>query len=411
MAILSCQAYRGDFPELLNTGIIYFDNAASTLKPKHVIDAMNEFITKTYANVHRGVYNLAMESTRLYEEAHDIVSKLICAEQEEIVFTPQGTTNALQLVALLLHHNGILREGDEIIVPGDAHNSNLLPWRQIARWNKARVKVVPVDQNGIPRWDKLGELVSHRTRLIAVTHVSNVTGYESPLDKISKIAREVGAYIVVDGAQSVPHIPVCVNNLDIDFLAFSGHKMLGPTGIGVLWIRKELAYELEPPLAGGGTIKDVECKCGANNIRVDWEEPPWKFEAGTPPIIEAIGLAAAAEYLLMIGMANVAAHETYLTERMLRGLSQIDKVRIVGPSDPKMRRGIISFVVDKVHPDIIGIRLGQEGIAVRTGTHCANMMYHMLGLHEGSIRASFYLYNCPEEVDVFIEKLEKIVSE
>lgn len=410
MKTVSCNAARRDFPELQETGLIYFDNAASTLKPRQVLEAMNEFMTTTYANVHRGVYRLAIESTKQYEEAHETVAKLICAEPEEVVFTPQGTTSALQLAALILHHNSILDEEDEIIVPGDAHNSNLLPWRQIARWNKARLKVLPVNNEGIPLWDKLGEIVSRRTKIITVTHVSNVTGYESPLKEISKIAREVDAYVVVDGAQSVPHIPVCLKEYDVDFLAFSGHKMLGPTGIGVLWIKKELARELEPPLAGGGTIKDVKCMCGSNKAMVDWEEPPWKFEAGTPPIIEAIGLRAAVEYLSGVGMVNVAEHESHLTNRMLEKLSELEGVKIIGPKKPSARRGIISFNVDNLHPDIVGIRLGQEGIAVRTGTHCANMMYHMIGADNGSIRASFYLYNCMEEVDVFIEKLQQIIK-
>lgn len=408
---IDCESVRRDFPELSRGRIIYLDNAASTLKPRQVIDEMKMFMEELYANVHRGVYPLSAEATRIYEEAHSTVADLICARPEEIVFTPQGTTNALHLAALLIYNNRLIGEGDEIIVPGDAHNSNLLPWVQIAKWSRASVRILPVGEDGTPEWHRLGELISKKTRIVAVTHVSNVTGYESPVNEISKIAREVGALVVVDAAQSVPHQPICINRLDVDFLAFSGHKMLGPTGIGVLWIRRDLAVNLEPPLAGGGTVRDVNYDHKDKLVRVEWDEPPWRFEAGTPPIVEAVGLAAAARYLMEKGLDNIAAHESSLTRQLLDGLSSLEGIRVIGPRDPGMRRGIVSFVVKGMNPDLTALRLGQEGIAVRSGTHCANLLHHMLGVDEGSVRASFYLYNCPWEIESLLSKLSQMLNE
>ncbi|MCE4600192.1 MAG: cysteine desulfurase [Desulfurococcales archaeon] len=405
--MLDCSSIKKDFPEL-STGLIYLDNAASTLKPYNVLEAMREFAGKKYANVHRGVYTEAVEATREYEEAHRVVARFIGAREGEVVFVPQGTTRAIQLAALLIHYNAGLSGGDEIIVPGDAHNSNLLPWRQLSRLTGARLKIVPVDREGVPRWDELGGLITRNTKVVAVTHVSNVTGYESPVRDISGIAHEHGALVVVDGAQSTPHMPIDVRGLGADFFAFSGHKMLGPTGIGVLWIRGDLAAEWEPPLGGGGTIKDVIQVDG--EVRVLWDDPPWRFEPGTPPIIESIGLAKAIEYLEGLGMENVAEHERRLVEKTLRGLEGIDKVSVIGPSDPARRKGIVTLAVEGVNPDLVGLGLGQRRIAVRTGTHCANMLYHSLGFHEGGVRASFYIYNCPSDVDVFIEELSRLIG-
>ena len=271
---------REDFP-MLAGGLIYMDNAASTLKPASVIEVMSRFAGSTYANVHRGVYKEAVRATREYEEAHRAVERFLCARPGEIVFTGHGTTGGLHLAALLALANSLIGEGDEIIASMDAHNSNLLTWRSLARLSRARLRLVPVDGEGVPRWDLLESMISPRTRIVAVGHVSNVTGYESPVREIARIAHEAGAMVIVDGAQSVPHLKVCPRELGADMLAFSPHKMLGPTGIGVLWIRQDLARSLEPPLGGGGTVEDVSLEGGA--VTPVWAEPPLRFEAGTPP--------------------------------------------------------------------------------------------------------------------------------
>ncbi|MCE4625411.1 MAG: cysteine desulfurase [Desulfurococcales archaeon] len=398
---------RADFPEITE-GFIYFDNAASTLKPRQIVERMADFMLHKYANVHRGLYRIAAEATKLYDEAHDVVGRLLCAGPRELAFTP-GTTGGLHLAAHLAEHNGLVKKGDIIVAPGDAHNSNLLPWRQVARRVGAELKIIPVDSEGRPRWELLDDiLATGRVSIVAVTHVSNVTGYESPVKDIAQRAKKAGALVVVDSAQGVPHVKTCVKDLGADMLAFSGHKMLGPTGIGGLWMRRDLAEQLEPPLGGGGTIKVVHLREGS--VEVDWEEPPYKFESGTPPIAEAIGFAAAAEYLMGIGMEAIEEHERMLVKTLLEGMGDVEGIEIVGPRDWRERRGIVVFNVKGHHPDSIGVALGARGIALRTGRHCADILYDQLGYRFGGVRASFYFYNCTWEVERLVEELKGIVG-
>ncbi len=402
-----CSEVRGWFPALRG-GLVFLDSAASTLKPERVVSIMSRFAVEGYANVHRGLYRLSLEASRLYEEAHDVVARFVGARgREEIVFTA-GSTSALHLAVLLAEYNGLVGRGDEIIVSVAEHHSNLVPWYRLARRVGARLRLVPVDGEGRPRWDMVDELLTDRTRIVAIGHVSNVTGYEAPVAEVARRAHKVGALVVVDGAQSVPHIPVDVERLGADMIAWSGHKMLGPTGIGVLWIRRELAHELEPPLGGGGTVRRVRALEGG--LDVEWEEPPWRFEAGTPPIIEAVGLAEAARILMELGMENVARHEAGLVEMLLDGLEEVPGARILGPRNPAERRGIVSFNIDGIDPDLVGAHLNRRGIAVRTGLHCAHPLHDALGHPMGSVRASLYVYNCPSDIERLIDALRELAK-
>ncbi len=403
--MIDVESLRRDFPEL-EGGLVYLDNAASTLKPRQVVEAMASFALRRYANVHRGIYRLAAEATKAYEDAHETVAGFIGARPEEVVFT-SGTTGSLHLVALLAETNGLVSGKGRIVVPGDAHHSLLLSMRYLARKTGAALEIIPVDGEGVPRWDLLDEVIDADVELVAVTHVSNVTGYESPVEWIARRARKAGALVLVDGAQSVPHIPVNPRELGVDFLAFSGHKMLGPTGIGVLWIREELARTLEPPIGGGGTVRDVSVE--DDTVRVEWDDPPMRFEAGTPPIIEAVGLARAVEYLESIGMDAVATHESKLVEALVDELARVGEARIVGPQDPRKRRGIVSFTISGHDIDLVAIMLGQRGIAVRSGHHCAIPLHKSLGIPAGSIRASLYIYNDEGDIERLAGTLREIL--
>ncbi len=403
--MISCESIRGEFPEL-SKGLVFLDSAASSLKPFRVIDAMSSFIREKYANVHRGIYFEAAESTRLYDDAHETVGKLICAKSGEVIFTPQGTTTAIQLAALLLEHNGMIERGSQIIVPMDAHNSNLIPWIQVAKRTGANLRLVPLDKRGVPRWDLLDEMLEEPTSLVTITHVSNVTGYESPVREIARKAKKHGAIVLVDGAQSVPHIPVCVDSLGADFLAFSGHKMLGPTGIGVLWARRDLLEQLEPPLGGGGTVADV--RVVSSRLELDWESIPLRFESGTPPIVEAVGLAEAARMLMEIGMENVKEHEHRLVKMTLEEMQNLRSVSVIGPLNPEERRGVISFTLGNLPPDLVAGLLAQRRIAVRSGKHCAHVLHNTLGYSQGSVRASLYIYNCPKDIRALVDTLRDI---
>ncbi|MCE4599894.1 MAG: cysteine desulfurase [Desulfurococcales archaeon] len=404
---IDCSRIRDDIPELQNSNVVFLDNAASTLKPRQVIEAMSEFAYTTYANVHRGVYKLSMEASKIYEDAHETVAKFIGGDMREVVFV-KNTSEAIQLIALTLYWNGYIGEGDEIIITEAEHHSNMLPWVRIARKAKAKVRLLPVDRRGIPRWEDINEYLSERTRVIATNHISNVTGYISPLQEIGKIAEEHDSFFVVDAAQSVPHLPVDFKKLKASFAAFSGHKMLGPTGIGVMWGRHDLLEDMEPPLGAGGTVKRVKLVDGL--VSIDWEDSPWKYESGTPPIIEAVGLAKAVEYLSRIGMENVYEYERSLTRDLLEAVSALDFIRIVGPNSSDLRHGIVSFNVEGLPPDVAGLSLSRQGIAVRTGLHCAHILHDKLGFPDGSVRASLYIYNCREDITRLVEALESIYA-
>jgi len=406
---INCHSIRKQFPVLEKGGLIYLDSAASSLKPSRVLKAMSDFALEHYANIHRGTYNLSMESTKLYEESKHVVREYIGATSwREIIYT-SGSTSAIHLASLILLYNGIIRRKSNIVITEAEHHSNMIPWYRVARLVGAEVRVLPVDNNGVPKWDDLETLIDENTSVVAFAHISNVTGAIAPVKEITRYAHEKGALVLLDGAQSVPHIPVNVKDLEIDMLVFSGHKMLGPTGIGVLWMRKELAEELEPPLGGGGTIKDVFY---TNNkaLNIEWDEPPWKFESGTPPIIEAIGLMEAIKLLLEVGLENIARHEALLTKELIENLTKIKNIKIIGPENHSHRKGIVTFIIKGANPDIVGLYLNMKNIAVRTGLHCAHPLHHKLGLESGSIRASFYLYNCLEDVYALVNAVKEFVK-
>ena len=411
MASFSCYDIRSEFPEL-GRGVSYLDNAASTLKPRRVVEAMREFSYLRYANVHRGVHRLSMEASRAYEDAHEVVGKFVGGSWDEVVFV-RNSTEAMQLASLAALFNGYIGEGDEVVVTESEHHSTLLPWLRVAKLARAKVKLLPVDERGVPRWDLLESYVGERTKVVAFNHVSNVTGYVNPVHKVASAVRKINseALIVLDAAQSVPHVPVDFRRMGVDMAVFSGHKMLGPTGIGVLWGRRELLESMEPPLGGGGTVRRVRVE-EDSRVAVEWDSTPWKFEAGTPPIIEAVGLAEAVSMLRELGMENVSAHEKQLTRTAMKLLIDAagDYIDFVGPRDPTLRHGIISFNLKGVNPDEVGLLLDRRGVAVRTGLHCAHILHDRLGYPQGSVRASFYIYNCPDDLEKLADGVSHIAS-
>lgn len=398
---------RDDFPilgiEVNGYPLIYFDNAATTQRPRQVVEEIRDFYGKLNANVHRGVHYLSREASELYENAHETLARFINASYEEVIFT-SSTTDAINMVAWGWAISN-LKRGDRIVTTVMEHHSNMLPWRRIAELRGAEVVYADVDGEGMPLMDQLESLVNERTRIVAISGMSNVTGAIPDVERAVKAAHEVGAIAVVDGAQMVPHMPVDVRKLNADFLAFSGHKMLGPTGTGVLYGKKDLLEEMEPAKPGGGTIRDVTLE------GVEWAELPWKHEGGTPNIAGGIGLARAAEYLMKLGMERVREHEIELTRKGLELLSKIDGVVLYGPRDVKRRGGILTFNVEGMDPHMVGALLDSRGIAVRTGLHCAHPLHRRLGADDGTVRASFYVYNTLDEVEKFAEVIATVVRD
>ena len=400
---------RKDFPILQRKvnghDIIYFDNAATSQKPLQVIEAVKEFYERHNANVHRGVHTLSQESSKLYEEAHEETARLVNARGiEEIVFV-KNTTEAINLVAysLALH---MLGEGDEVITTVMEHHSNIVPWEMLSKIRGFKVKYADVKGDGTLDFESLEGLITERTKIVTVTHASNVTGVINDIAKISKLAHQNNAILVVDGAQSVPHMPVDVRKLDIDFLAFSGHKMLAPTGIGVLYGKRELLEKMEPFIGGGDMIRSVKYD-KLKGCSIEWHHLPWKFEAGTPNVCNAIGLAEAIRYLKRLGMENVREHERQLTQHTLKLLQENESVEVYGPRDVSTKCGIVSFNVRGLNHHDVALIFDSFGIMVRSGYHCAEPLHHRLGV-EGSVRASFYIYNTMDEVERFIEVLREI---
>jgi cysteine desulfurase/selenocysteine lyase len=408
--MLDVEAIRRDFPilgkKVHGKPLIYFDNAATSQKPRQVIEAVENFYRSQNANIGRSLHELAVTATEAYEEARKIVSAFIGALPEELVFT-KNATESINLAAYSLLVSGLLPRGSEIVVTRMEHHSNLLPWQQVARLAGASLKVVEVDDEGRLLLDDLERKVTDKARVVAFTHVSNVTGVVNPVEEVCRVAHEHGALCLVDGAQSVPHLPVDVRRIEADFLAFSGHKMLGPMGIGGLFIRRELAERLEPPFPGGGAISLVDCS--ETSCTAEWLAPPHRFEAGTPNVAGAVGLAAAVEYLSRVGMERVELHERRLTERALKVLEELGVI-VYGPKDLRDRAGVVSFNVPGLTPHEVAQLLDMEGIAVRSGHHCALPLVKRLGAPMGTVRASFYLYNTVEEVEAFGLALEKIVK-
>jgi len=400
-AALDLERIRADFPilqrQVNGRPLIYLDNAATTQKPRQVIDALVDFYTTTNANVHRGVHTLSVESTDLYEAARERIGNFVGARSpEELVFV-RNTTEAVNLVAVCWGRAN-LKPGDEILASALEHHSNLVPWQRVAQETGARIRLIQLTPDGTVDLDDYRQLLSPRTRVVAIAHASNVLGTISNLAEISDLAHRVGAIVVADGAQSVPNVPTDVTALGIDFLAFSGHKMLGPTGIGGLWGRRELLEEMPPFLGGGGMIREVF------EDRATWAPLPEKFDAGTPNIADAIALGVAADYLDNLGMPNVRAHEIDVAGYALERLAEVPDVRVYGPRDQSLRTGVVSFNLEGVHPHDAGTVLDEAGIAVRAGHHCCQPLHRLLDV-AATLRASFYIYNSRDEVDALVDAL------
>ncbi|HEL2401124.1 TPA: cysteine desulfurase [Streptococcus suis] len=392
---------RKDFPildQVVNDEpLVYLDNAATTQKPQQVLDVLADYYQKDNANVHRGVHTLSERATARYEAARQKVADFIQAKSsKEILFT-RGTTTGLNWVAQFARE--ILQPDQEVIISVQEHHSNIIPWQQACQQTGAKLRYVPL-KDGELDMDHLRSLLSSKTKLVSLAHVSNVLGSVAPIGEIAELVHAVGAYLVVDGAQSVPHMAVNVKELDVDFYAFSGHKMLGPTGIGVLYGKEEL-LNLMSPVEFGGEMIDFVYEQSAT-----WKELPWKFEAGTPNIAGAIGLGAAIDYLTEIGMDAIQAHEAELVDYVLPKLQAIPGLTIYGSQDLSKRTGVIAFNLDDLHPHDVATALDYEGVAVRAGHHCAQPLLRYLQV-PATVRASFYIYNTKADCDKLVEAIIK----
>ena len=402
-------ALRADFPilsrEVYKQPLVYLDNAATTQKPLCVIDAMRDEYLNVNANVHRGIHYLSQQATQLHEGARETVRKFLNARSTtEIVFT-RGTTESLNLVASCFGELS-MREGDEVILSTMEHHSNIVPWQLLAQRNGIILKVIPMNDEGVLDMDAYEQLFSERTRIVSVTHVSNVLGTINPIHDIIRIAHDHNVPVVVDAAQSVPHFTVDVQELDCDFLAFSGHKVYGPTGIGVLYGKEKWLEKLPPYMGGGEMIASVSFD------KTTFERPPLKFEAGTPDYVATTGLAKAIDYITAIGMDNIRKHEEELTRYAIKRLSLIEGMRIFGKpaSLADMRHdAVVSFQVGDIHHMDMGTLLDRLGIAIRTGHHCAQPLMERLGIL-GTCRASFALYNTKEEIDILAQGIERMAK-
>lgn len=376
--------------------LVYFDSAATSQKPLPVIEALDRYYREYNSNVHRGVHTLGTKATDAYEGAREKVRRFLNAKSaQEIIFT-RGTTASLNLVASSYGRANV-KEGDEIVITYMEHHSNLIPWQQLAKQTGATLKYIPMQEDGTIDLRDVEATVTEAAKIVAIAHVSNVLGTINPIRDIARLAHERGAVVVVDAAQSAPHMKIDVQELDCDFLAFSGHKMCGPTGIGVLYGKKKWLEQMEPIEFGGEMIDFVELYDST------WKELPWKFEGGTPIIAGAIGLGAAIDFLEQVGLDAIAAHEHELAQYALERLADIDGVTVYGP---KERAGLVTFNIDGVHPHDVATVLDAEGIAIRAGHHCAQPLMKWLGV-TATARASFYLYNTKEEIDRFIAALQK----
>ena len=395
---------RKDFPILsktiYNKPLVYLDNAATTQKPLLVIEAMNNEYLNVNSNVHRGVHWLSQQATELHESARETLRKFINAKStNEIIFT-RGTTESINLVASSFVE-GFMNAGDEVIVSEMEHHSNIVPWQlQMARKGIA-LKVAPIDDEGNLDMEAFKKLFSERTKLVSIAHVSNVLGTVNPIDEIIQFAHSQGVPVLVDGAQSAPHFAIDVQAMDCDFFALSGHKMYGPTGIGVLYGKEEWLDRMPPYQGGGEMIETVSFD------KVTFEKPPLKFEAGTPDYVATHGLATAVDYLLDLGMDNIQKHEAMLTKYAMEQLSTIKDIRFIGT--PRQKDAVVSFLVGDIHPFDLGTLLDRLGIALRTGHHCAQPLMQRLGI-QGTVRASFGLYNTKEEIDVLVKGIERVAA-
>ena len=396
---------RKDFPILSRKvngkPLVYLDNAATSQKPRQVIQALVDCYEQYNSNVHRGVHTMSMEATDRYEAARQKVADLIHAPSIEGVIFVRNTTEAINLVAntWATQHLG---PGDEMVVTEMEHHSNLVPWQKVTAQAGATLRFLPVTPEGTLDLTSLDSVINERTKLVSVVHVSNFLGTINPVNEIARRAHQVGARFMVDGAQSVPHMPVDVTDMDCDFLAFSGHKMMAPPGIGVLYAKPSVLEGMEPFLRGGDMVREVWYD------HATWNDLPMRFEAGTPNYADAIALGVAVDYLQALGMDNVRQHEVEIGSYALQALGEMEEVTIVGPTEARLRGGLVAFTTE-VHPHDLGTFLDQEGIAIRTGHHCVMPMHNKLGL-AATARASFYVYNTNEEVDMLVQGLKKALA-
>jgi cysteine desulfurase/selenocysteine lyase len=398
---------RKDFPifsKVMRGGnrLVYLDSGATSQKPFQVLDAERNFYEQNNAAVHRGAHLLAEEASIAYEGARKVLADFLSAELDEVIFT-KSATESINAIAYSFGNSApgsrfALKPGDRIVVSELEHHANLIPWQQLAKRTGAELVWFSIDAEGRLDQSNLNELINASTKVVAITHQSNVLGTIIPLDEIVKRAHSVGAVVVLDACQSAPHFAIDVKALDIDFLAFSGHKALGPTGVGILWGRSEYLNEMEPFLTGGSMIESVTM------TEAKWVPSPKRFEAGVPNMAQAVGFAAAINYLNNLGMDNVAKHEKDLTAYALNKFKQLDKVKLIGPKDNVDRGSVISFTIEGIHPHDVGQVLDQYGVAVRTGHHCAWPLMRKLGL-VGTTRASFYVYNDEADVDALIDSV------
>ena len=400
--MLDVMNIRKDFPilarEVYGNRLVYLDNAATSQKPRSVIQTLVDYYEGYNSNVHRGVHALSMEATDRYEEARQKVADFIGADTSESIIWTRNTTEGVNLVANTWAQDQI-KEGDEIVLTEMEHHSDMVPWQMVTQERGATLRYLRLGDDGKLELDDIDSIINDRTKMVSIVHSSNSLGTINPVKEITARARAVGAAVMIDGAQSVPHMPVDVQDLDCDFLAFSGHKMLGPTGIGVLYAKREILETMEPFLTGGEMVLSVTLD-GA-----DWNDLPMRFEAGTPNIADAIALGAAVDYLDSTGMDNIRRHEVLLTGYALSRLREIEELVIFGAEAAEDRGGVISFHTPDVHPHDLGTYLDQQGIAVRTGHHCTMPVMRKLGV-PATTRASFYLYNTEEEVDHLVDSLK-----
>ena len=400
-------AIRRDFPILGRTvregkSLVYLDSGATSQKPNQVIDAEANFYKWHNAAAHRGAHQLAEEATEAFEGARKSVAEFLSAQADEIIFT-KSATESLNLLAYAMGNAALgnrfhIKPGDRVVVTQMEHHANLIPWQELAKRTGAERAWFSIDLHGRLDLSNLEQIIDEKTKVVALTHQSNVLGTINPLDRIVARAHEVGAVVVLDACQSAPHMSLDVEKLGIDFLTFSGHKTLGPTGIGVLWGKSELLEELPPFLFGGSMIETVTMTDST------WAKAPRKFEAGVPNMAQAVGLQAGLEYLQRIGLGEIHEHELGLTQRFINGLLEIEGVKIFGPTDIEMRGGVVSFAVANIHPHDLGQYLDNQGIAVRTGHHCAWPLNRALGV-QSTTRASFYLYNQTAEIDLLLNEI------
>ena len=404
----SLEEIRKDFPVLNrrvrdDKKLVYLDNAATTQKPNQVIDAISDYYKNHNSNIHRAVHALAEESTEAFELTRDKVAEFLnIQDPQEVIFT-KGTTEAINLVANAWGRDNV-KEGDIIVTTEYEHHSNIVPWQLLTQDKKAQLKYIDIDDNGELKLEQLDDyLATGKVKLVACSHTSNVLGTISPVKEIVSKCKNAGAKILIDGAQAVPHMKVDLSELDCDFYAFSAHKMLGPTGVGVLWAKKEILQEMTPYQGGGDMIREV------HKYETTWNDLPYKFEAGTPNIADVIGFKNAIEYLQKIGMDNIREHEKELTKYALERMEKVPGITLYGVKDIEKRGGVISFNFNDVHPHDVGTIIDKDGVAIRSGHHCAQVLMEKLNV-AATNRASFYVYTTKEEIDVLISSLESVAK-